>query len=182
MTLWSKSLLLLPFTLAALACSASGCSENEPLEVDNKVDYDRFAGRWYEIARLPRPTQKDCYGTTSFYERTGADTLRISHECALGKFDGPYSGVETSAKIPDVSEPAKLSLKINLYRGDYWVLELGDNYEYAVIGHPSREYLWILSRTPQLTDDVLQGVLSRARAKKFEVDRLEYTPQRAPGS
>ncbi|HEU4408860.1 MAG TPA: lipocalin family protein [Polyangiaceae bacterium] len=177
MTLWSKS--LLPFALAALAWGASGCDDREPLEVANQVDYDRFSGRWYEIARLPRATQKDCYGTTSFYERSGADSLRITHECALGKFDGPYHGVETSATMPDAAEPAKLSVKINIYRGDYWVLEVGEGYEYAVVGHPSRDYLWILSRTPQLPDDVLQGILSRTKAKKFDVDRLEYTPQRA---
>jgi apolipoprotein D and lipocalin family protein len=181
MTLWSKSLLLLPFALAALAGGASGCSENEPLDVAPQVDYERFSGRWYEIARLPRPTQKDCYGTTSFYERTGPDALRVVNECAIGSFDGPYNGSEASATIADAAEPAKLSLKVSLYSGDYWVLEVGDNYDYAVVGHPSRRYLWIMSRNPQLDPATLQGVLERAKAKQFDVDKLEYTPQRAPG-
>ncbi len=180
MKLWRKG--LLPLVLAALAGAATGCDENEPLEVSPQVDYDRFAGRWYEIARLPRPTQKDCYGTTSFYERDGEGALRITNECALGKFDGPYSGMKTSATVPNASEPAKLSLKVGLYKGDYWVLEVGEKYDYAVIGHPSREYLWVLSRTPQLEPSALQSILERAKAKKFDVDRLEYTPQRPPGT
>jgi apolipoprotein D and lipocalin family protein len=171
---------VLVLALAALAGGASGCDNEPPPDVAPQVDYDRFAGRWYEVAHLPRPTQKDCYGTTAFYERTAADTLRVTHECKLGGFDGPYNGVVNVATVEKASEPAKLSLDVGLFKGDYWVLEVGERYEYAVVGHPSRSYLWVLSRTPQLDEATLQGALERVKAKKFPVDRLEYTPQRAP--
>ena len=178
--LWRKCLPAL--ALAALAGAGAGCDSEPPLEVAPQVDYDRFAGRWYEVAHLPRPTQKDCYGTTAFYERTGPDGLRVTHECALGKFDGPYHGVVNSATVESAAEPAKLLLKVGLFKGDYWVLEVGEKYEYAVVGHPSRAYLWVLSRTPQLDEATLQGVLERVKAKSFDVDRLEFTPQQAAGT
>jgi apolipoprotein D and lipocalin family protein len=180
MKLWSLGLLSL--ALAALSAGASGCDDNPPLDVAPQVDYDRFAGKWYEVARLPRPTQKDCYGTTSFYERNNDNSLRVTNECHVGAFDGPYLGNETSATMPNASDPAKLVLKIGLYKGDYWVLEVGEKYEYAVVGHPSRDYLWILSRTPQVEPAALQGILERTKAKKFDVERLEYTPQPASGT
>ena len=83
--------------------------------------------------------------------------------------------------VPDSSVPAKLALNVGGYTGDYWVLEVGTNYEYAVVGHPSRLYFWILSRTPTLGADVLAGILERAKSAHFETDALEYTPQPPAG-
>ena len=64
-----------------------------------------------------------------------------------------------SAKVSDPAVPAKLALDVGGYTGDYWILEVGSNYEYAVVGHPSRLYFWILSRTSTLDTDTLQGIL-----------------------
>ncbi|MFO0762501.1 MAG: lipocalin family protein, partial [Byssovorax sp.] len=79
------------------------------------------------------------------------------------------------AEITDVS--AKLSIDVGGFTGDYWILEVGEHYEYAVIGVPSRDYLWILSRTPKLDEALLQGIEARAHAAKFDTARLERTPQ-----
>jgi apolipoprotein D and lipocalin family protein len=79
--------------------------------------------------------------------------------------------------VSDPSVPGKLSLDIGGFYGDYWILEVGEHYEYAVVGHPSRDYLWILSRTPTLARSVLQHALDDANAKQFDVSRLEYTKQ-----
>ena len=163
--------------LAARALAAAGCSTAPPLEVAPNVDLARFQGRWFEIAKLPRPTQTDCYATAAYYTRTAADTLTFVNQCNVGSTTGPLKTVTMSAKVTDPSTPAKLAIDVGGFYGDYWILDVGQNYDYAVVGHPSRDYLWILSRTPSLDAVTMQGLVGRARAQQFDVSRLEMTPQ-----
>ncbi|HLK39631.1 MAG TPA: lipocalin family protein [Polyangiaceae bacterium] len=163
--------------LAAAAIAASGCTTAPPLDVAPNVDLSRFQGKWFEIAKLPRPTQTDCFATAAFYTRTASDALTFVNQCNVGSTTGPLKTATMSARVPNSSTPAKLAIDVGGFYGDYWILELGGSYEYAVVGHPSRDYLWILSRTPSLDAATLQGILSRARARQFDVSRLEMTPQ-----
>jgi len=161
---------------AVLAFALLGCSE-EPLPVEGDVDLARFQGTWYEIAKLPRPLQARCTATTATYELASKSELLVKHECREGGLDGSLHTVFARAVVGDPDVPAKLSLDFGFAFGDYWILELGDAYEYAVIGHPTRDYLWILSRTPGLDEDVISGILERARQQHFPVDLLDYTVQ-----
>jgi apolipoprotein D and lipocalin family protein len=145
------------------------------------VDLSRFQGKWYEIARLPRTTQTDCHGTTAFYTQAADGSLGFVNQCNVGSATGPLKTVAMSATVPDRTVPAKLALDIAGYTGDYWILEVGSNYEYAVVGHPSRLYFWILSRTPTLDTPTVQGVLDRAKNNHFDTTGLEFTPQ-PPGA
>jgi len=158
----------------ALACVA--CSQ-EPLPVAENVDLARFQGRWYEIAKLPRPLQARCTATTASYELVSSSELLVKHECNEGSLDGPLHTVYARAVASDPEVPAKLSLDFGFAFGDYWIIEVGDSYEYAVIGHPTRDYLWILSRTPALDAALLAGILERARQQSFPVGLLNYTVQ-----
>ncbi len=166
--------------VAALGGAAAGCS-NPPLDVAPNVDLSRIQGKWYEIARLPRTTQTDCNGTTAFYTQNSDGTLTFVNQCNVGSADGPLNTVAMSASVPDNNVPAKLALDVGGYTGDYWILEVGSNYEYAVVGHPSRLYLWVLSRTPTLDTSTMQGILSRQQANDFDTTQMIYTPQ-PPGS
>jgi apolipoprotein D and lipocalin family protein len=166
---------------AALACSALGCGSDAPLDVAPSVDLSRIQGKWYEIARLPRTTQADCHGTTAFYTQNPDGTLSLVNQCNVGGPTGPLDTVTMSATVPDGTNPAKLSLRVGGYTGDYWILEVGPNYEYAVVGHPSRLYLWILSRTSTLDADTLQGILGRAQGNRFDTTQMIYTPQPPAG-
>lgn len=163
--------------LAVGAPAAVGCSTAPPLDVAPNVDLARFQGRWFEIAKLPRPTQTDCYATAAYYTQTASDALTFVNQCNVGSLTGALKTVTMSAKVADPSTPAKLAIDVGGFYGDYWILELGQNYEYAVVGHPSRDYLWILSRTPSLDATTMQGIVARARAKQFDVSRLEMTTQ-----
>lgn len=169
------------FVFLFAASTLLGCQSDPPLDVASNVDLSRFQGKWYEIARLPRTTQVDCHGTTAFYTQSRDGSLALVNQCNLGSATGPLRTVSMTATVPDTAEPAKLALDVGGYTGDYWILEVGSNYEYAVVGHPSRLYLWILSRTPTLDADVLSGVLTRARSKLFDTSQLEYTPQPPAG-
>jgi apolipoprotein D and lipocalin family protein len=164
----------------ALACAAVACSSDPPLDVASNVDLSRFQGKWYEIARLPRTTQTDCHGTTAFYTQGSDGALTFVNQCNVGGATGPLKTVSMSAKVPDQGVPAKLALDVGGYTGDYWILEVGSNYEYAVVGHPSRLYFWILSRTPTLDPTTMQGVLGRAQSNHFDTTQIQYTPQPPP--
>src|SRR5690242_1775415 len=139
-------------SLASVAICAGlalgGCQSDPPLEVAPSVNLAQLQGKWYEIARLPRMTEADCHGTTAFYTQAPDGSLGLVNQCNVGSATGALQTIAMSATVPDSAVPAKLALNVGGYTGDYWILEVGPNYEYAVVGHPSRLYLWILSRTP----------------------------------
>lgn len=153
------------------------CQSDPPLEVAPSVSLSQLQGKWYEIARLPRLTEVDCHGTTAFYSQAADGSLGLVNQCNVGSATGKLQTIAMTATVPDSAVPAKLALNVGGYTGDYWILEVGQNYEYAVVGHPSRLYLWILSRTPTLDEPVMGGILARAETAHFDTSKLEYTPQ-----
>jgi apolipoprotein D and lipocalin family protein len=165
----------------ALAVAALGCTSGPPLAVASNVDLSRFQGKWYEIARLPRTTQTDCHGTTAFYTQASNGSLSFVNQCNVGSATGPLKTVSMTASVPNAAVSAKLALDVGGYVGDYWILEVGSNYEYAVVGHPSRLYWWVLSRTPSLDASTMQGVIARATSDLFDMSQLQYTPQPPAG-
>ena len=164
-----------PVRVVLLCLLALGC-QNEPLEVA-QVDLSRMQGKWFEIAKLPRPSQAGCTGTTAEYQLKSATELLVVNECHQGTLQGPIKRVAARAVATDASVPAKLSLDFGFAYGDYWIVEVGDDYEYAVVGHPTRDYLWILSRQRTLPQSTLDGVLKRAKDRGFPVGILSYTEQ-----
>jgi apolipoprotein D and lipocalin family protein len=166
------------FGLVVASSSAVACYDDAPPpDVATSVDLERFQGKWYEVAKLPRLTETDCTGTVATYWLRPNGDLDVNSECHVGALDGPLKTMTATAKVPDHGDPAKLALEVGGFYGDYWILEVGPSYEYAVIGHPSRDYLWVLSRTPTLNANVTKEVLARAQAQRFDVSRLEYTRQ-----
>jgi apolipoprotein D and lipocalin family protein len=156
--------------LFALAC------QSEPLDVA-QVELSRMQGKWFEIAKLPRPSQAGCSGTTADYQLASATELLVVNECHEGSLTGPVRRVAARAVANDARVPAKLSLDFGFAYGDYWIVEVGDDYEYAVVGHPSRDYLWILSRERTLPQAKLDGLLERAKNRGFPVGILSFTEQ-----
>ena len=165
------------FLVGSLALTAVvvGC-QHEPLAVAH-VDLQRLSGKWYEIAKLPRATQAGCTATTAEYQIKSTSELLVINECHEGSLTGPLKRVSARAVANNASEPGKLSLDFGFAYGDYWVIDVDDQYQYLVVGHPSRDYLWILSRTRSLSKATLAGVLDRAQASGFAIGTLSYTEQ-----
>jgi apolipoprotein D and lipocalin family protein len=166
--------------LCATCLASASCGSEPPLDVAPHVDLTRFQGKWYEIASLPRTTQADCYGTTAFYSPSSDGSYQFVNQCNVTSTTGPLKTVTMKATVPDHAVPAKLAVDVGGFTGDYWILDVGANYEYAVVGHPTRMYLWILSRAPTLDDATLKGVLDRAEQSHFNTSKLQYTPQPPP--
>jgi len=147
------------------------------LEVVQSVDLTRYVGRWYEISRLPNKFQKKCADTvTANYTMRANGKIEVINRCR--KASGEYSTAKGMAKIVDKKTNAKLKVTFFWpFYGDYWILDLGPNYEYAVVGEPSRKYLWVLSRSPRMDEALYQLLLQKMAAKGFNTDRMIRTSQ-----
>jgi len=168
--------------LCLLLVPLASCSTTPivPLEVVPQVDLNRYMGVWYEIARFPFRVQEGCFATTATYALRPDGTVSVLNQCRKGSFGGQLSTAEGTARVVDARTNAKLAVTFfKLFTGDYWIIDLGKAYEYAVVSVPSRQYLWILSRTPMLQDGVYRDILERLSAQGFDVRRLVKTPQPA---
>jgi apolipoprotein D and lipocalin family protein len=161
---------------AIIGVMTTACQSEAPLDVAN-VELSRLQGKWFEIASLPRASQRGCAGTTADYQLKSKTELLVVNECHEGGLQGPLKRVAARAVATDAATPAKLSLDFGFAYGDYWVIEVGDDYSYAVVGHPTRDYLWILSRERTLPKQTLEGVLARSKDRGFPVGILKYTEQ-----
>jgi len=161
----------------AVVCGSSLACNRAPLDTAPNVDLKQFQGKWYEIAHLPRPTQTDCHDTTATYTMQGDGQLAFVHECTLA--DGRYHGATALAKVTDARDPSKMQVDFGGIMGDYWIIEVAPDYRYAVVGHPSRDYLWILSRSPDMNGTDLKAVVDHAHNNDFDTNKLEYTRHNA---
>jgi apolipoprotein D and lipocalin family protein len=160
---------------------------SDPVRSIPAVDLTRYSGTWYEIARYPNWFQRQCIGeVTAEYSLEPSGRIRVVNRCR--KADGTMDSAEGVAKrtpgAPDSQlkvrfAPAVLSF-IPAVWGDYWIIGLAPDYSYAVVGDPSRKYLWILSRTPRLESPAYDEALETAQANGFDPNRLERTRQPQP--
>lgn len=145
-----------------------------PVETVPQVDLQRYAGTWYEIAAFPQRFQKGCYATTARYSLRDDGEIEVINRCRKG----PEGKVDVARGRARVVEGGKLEVTFFWpFWGEYWIIDLDDDYQYAVVGHPSRDYLWILSRTPAMDPDLYEAIVARARDQGFEVSRLVKTVQ-----
>ena len=166
-------MLLLPLLLP-------GCrSAPPPSPVVADVDLDRYLGRWYEIASLPQFFQRGCVATNALYSRRDDGRIRVQNECRDGSLDGPPRSAEGLAWVADESAgPAKLKVRFFWpFSGHYWIVALDPDYRWAMVGHPERKYLWILSRTRHIDDELYASLVRRADSMGYDVSRLERTLQ-----
>jgi apolipoprotein D and lipocalin family protein len=165
-------------SVLALAGIAGACTNADP-PVAQGLELERLQGHWFEIARIPRDYDRTCHDTTADYRLVTPAELELDHRCRLGSASGAVSEFRAPATVEDPQVPAKLTLDLGLYRGSYWVLEVGDAYEYALIGHPSLTMLWVLSRTPTLPKETLDRLRATASRDGYDPNALELTPQSA---
>jgi len=171
--------------LSAVLPMTVGCGIfNAPLAVVDSVDIDRYAGKWYEIARYPNAFERNCAGITADYTVRSDGRIDVLNTCIEGGLDGPVRTIEGVARSVD---PSNAKLKVTFFwpfEGDYWILDLDADYTYAVVGDPSRSFLWILSRTPQLDAGLLDAIIEWLPSIGYDPERLimvEQSTEGAPG-
>jgi len=168
----------LALSLLAACCAAGAphAAAPAPRAVD-QLDIQRYAGKWYEIARLPSALQRACVGdATVEYTPAPHGGLHINNRCRAK--DGSVAAVSGTATRAEDAAGAQYQAPFLQPAGDYWVIGLDGEYRWAVVGSPDRKALWILARAPQLPPELLEQALGVARAQGYAVDELQYTPQR----
>ena len=166
-------------SVAALAGCAASSTERlrlPPLETVSHVDLARYVGTWYEIASFPQSFQRGCVATTATYTIRGDGDIDVLNRGRKDSLDGKEKAALGRAKVVDGTTNAKL--EVSFFRpfwGDYWIIDLGADYEYAVVGHPGRDYLWILSRAPTMPEATYEGILARLKDQGYDTSRLKRT-------
>lgn len=172
----SRVLIIIPMLL--LSCSSLKAPSAPPLEVVPYVDLKRYTGTWYEIARFPHRFQEGCFGSRATYTLLRDGKISVLNQCYKGSLNGETSSVQGKAWVTDTKTNAKLKVRFFWpFTGDYWIIDLGENYDHAVVGHPNRKYLWILSRTPEMDEVLYDQILKRLRDQFYDVSNLIKTPQ-----
>lgn len=171
--------------IAVILAAGAGCATTTtqrglpPLRTVERVDLARYAGTWFEIASFPQRFQAGCVASRAIYTMTDDGSVTVVNRCRDRTLDGPERSVVGTARVVDPATNAKLSVSFQWpFRGAYWVIDLDPDYRWTVVGHPSRDYLWILSRTPELAADTYDAILARLRQQGYDVERLRRTPQR----
>ncbi len=171
-------LILLIVSTSFLACTSGMKKASLPLKVVTFVDLNRYAGTWYEIARFPNLFQKGCVGTTATYTLRKDGKIDVLNQCRKGTLDGEISSVKGTAWVVDNKTNAKLKVSFFWpFSGHYWIIELGEDYEYAVVGHPNRKYLWILSRSPRMDEKIYNLILEKLKLQFYDTNKLIKTLQ-----
>ena len=167
------------FAVLALGggCTTGDRSDQPPPQVVPQVDLNRYLGTWYEIASIPNAFQRGCVATKATYSRREDGAIQVVNECRQGSLQGEPRRAVGTAWVADAN-PAKLKVQFFWpFRGDYWIIELDQDYRYAVVGQPTREYLWILSRTPSMEPELYQELLRRIAAQGYEPTEITRTLQ-----
>ena len=142
------------------------------------VDIKKYMGKWYEIASFPQRFQKGCHCTTAEYTLSEKGYVIVENRCNKNSMDGPTSYIKGKAFVEANSGNAKLKVQFFWpFTAKYWIIDLADDYQYAVVSHPNKKYLWILSRTPTMEAMTYAKIITRLKGKGFDLSKLRITQQ-----
>ena len=167
-----KTSVLICMVLLFTACS----SKNPPLQTVQKVDINRYLGTWYEIARYEHFFEKDCKNVSANYSMLDEQTIKVVNRCTNMLTNEKKEAIGRAYATDDTNSKLKVSFFRPFY-GDYWVMILDENYDYVVVGTPSREYLWILYRKPILDEKIKNEILQKLPTLGFDASKLIWTIQ-----
>jgi len=147
--------------------------------VVKELDIEKYLGTWYEIARYDHSFERGLVGVTATYSHRKDGKIKVVNAGYKGTLDGQRSEAVGKAKIPNPAIPSKLKVSFFwFFYGDYFVLELDKDYKWAVIGSSSDKYLWILSRRPQMNDELYQKILNGLTQRGYNVSQLIKVKQK----
>ena len=171
--------ILFASSFALLSCAGAPAGR-EPLTLVPVVDVERYLGRWYEIARFQHSFEKNIVGATAEYSLRNDGKIKVLNSGFKKDLAGPYTKVEAVARVPDASRPGALRVKFfGLFDADYLIFGLdAAHYSWALVGNNSRNFLWLLARTPEIDQTLYDEMIEIARHQGFSVENLFKVPQK----
>jgi apolipoprotein D and lipocalin family protein len=165
--------LLLTFLAAVLLLTS--CKTTEELQTVDYVDLERYQGKWYEITKIPNRFEKNLIYVTANYTLKENGKIKVLNDGYNTK-KGKYEKAVGEAKV---NGPGKLGVSFfKPFYGDYYIMDLDKDYQWVLVGSPSRDYLWILARTPQISEELITELSKKAEDAGFDISRLERMEQR----
>jgi len=184
-----KNLMLLLVLLFSLRCAEAQLVNEEgfaSMQTVDHVDLNRYAGKWFEIAKYPNWFERKCNESTAEYTPLPNGKIEVHNTCKNFK-DGQLKDVIGVATVKDTVSNAKLSVTFlpgwlrwtGIGSGKYWIIDLEPNYQYVVVSEPQRKYLWILSRTPSLDRGTYEEILKKIQAQGLDLSKIELAREGA---
>ncbi|CAM4136483.1 Temperature-induced lipocalin-1 [Pseudomonas reidholzensis] len=177
--LMRTTLLLSCLTLALVGCASSNDDQKPPTTM--QVDLQRYQGTWYELARLPMFFQRNCVQSEARYTLRDDGRIDVDNRCQ--EKDGQLNQAQGIAEAQQPGKTDKLWVRFDnwfsrlapdMTKGEYWVLYHDQDYSVALVGHPNREYLWMLSRTPEVSQETRDKLLTIAREQGYDTKELVW--------
>lgn len=154
-----------------------GCgAKNSYLKTVDSVDIQKYKGTWYEIARFEHFFEKGCKNVTATYELKDNGKIKVINKCTNIDNGEKKEAIGEAYALDSTNSKLKVSFFKPFY-GDYWIIDLDKNYNYALVGSPNREYLWILSRTKTINEDIKNSILEKLSFHKFDKNKFIWTIQ-----
>lgn len=174
--------LIIAFCVLALAACVAGPTGNSSVpEPAKSVDLQRYKGLWYEFARYENRFEKDCEAVTAQYTPRADGVIAVKNSCREATVDRPLRVSEGKAK--PAGDPKGAKLKVSFFgpalMTNYWVLDHGEAYDWAIVGEGSGRYLWILTRQARPSAQERVELIARAKSLGYDTDMLRYTEQPA---
>jgi apolipoprotein D and lipocalin family protein len=174
--------LALALIIGVLAGCANERAATRPIQPVAQLELARYAGTWYEIARFDQRFQRGCVGVTAEYGPIDASTVSVKNTCRRDTLDGPITGITGRATRPNAAEPGKLLVRfdrfpLNLFSADYWVIDVQEDYRWAVVSNGAGTTLWILSRTPTMNSAIYDELVARLKTRGLKTEYLVKTRQ-----
>ena len=171
-------LTLFAVLINALLISSAIAEENKNLKVVSNLDLHKFQGIWYEIAHNPWFPENNCFAMIAHYKLIEDNKIEVTNICRKHGFDGEISKIIGEAWLVDPTITSKWEVQfIWPFSLDYWVIDVEENFNYAVIGEPDMENFWILSREPIMEKGLLTKIIARSKMKGYDLSNLILTPQ-----
>jgi len=164
-----KNKLLIFIILALFGCK----SNTQSLQTVNSINIEKYKGLWYEIAIFPNKFEKGCSCTTAEYTPNQKGYIEVINTC---KRKGEIDKIKGKAFIVKNSNNTKLKVQFFWpFKGDYWIIDIDEDYTYAIVSNPSKKYLWILSRTPQMDEKLYNSILEKLKERNFDISKIVKT-------
>lgn len=154
-----------------------GCTSKNPyLKTVEKVDIQKYKGTWYEIARFEHFFEKGCKNVTATYELKNNEKIKVINRCTNIDNGEKKEAIGEAYAVNSTNSKLKVSFFKPFY-GDYWIIELDEDYNYALVGSPNREYLWILSRSKTISEELKNSILEKLLVHQFDKNKFIWTIQ-----